>query len=88
MAALARETAQVASAQGIHLPFSDPVLSVEEVCRRTASNHSSMLQDVKRGAQTEIDAICGEIVRAGEAHGVPVPVNWTMWQLVSALYSN
>jgi 2-dehydropantoate 2-reductase len=43
------------------------------------------LQDVKRGAPTEIDAICGAVVRAGEERGVRAPVNWAMWRLVSAL---
>ena len=85
MAALARETTQVALAQGIHLPFSDPVTTVEEVVLHTAANRSSMFQDIKRGAQTEIDAICGAIVRAGDERGVYVPVNWTMWRMVSAL---
>lgn len=85
MAALARETAAVGLALGVHLPFSDPVATVEDVARRTAANRSSMLQDVKRGAPTEIDAICGAVVRAGEVRGVLAPINWTMWQLVSAL---
>ena len=86
MAALARETAAVASARGVHLPFSDPVMTVEDVARQTAGNRSSMLQDVERSAQTEIDAICGEITRAGDECGVAVPVNRTMWQLLSALH--
>ena len=41
-----------------------------------------MLQDVQRGAPTEIDAICGAIVKTGEKMGVPVPVNRTFWKLV------
>ena len=41
-----------------------------------------MLQDVQRGAPTEIDAICGAIVKTGEKLGVPVPVNRTFWKLV------
>jgi 2-dehydropantoate 2-reductase len=85
MAALARETAAVAAALGISLPFNDPVSAVEDVARRTASNRSSMFQDVKRGAPTEIDAICGAVVRAGEARGVSAPVNRAMWRLVGAL---
>jgi len=88
LAALARETAGVASALGVHLPFADPVASVEDVARRTAANRSSMLQDVIRGAPTEIDAICGAVVRAGEEHGIPVPLNWMMWQLISALHDS
>jgi 2-dehydropantoate 2-reductase len=85
MEALARETAGVAAALGIHLPFSDPVSTVLDVARRTATNRSSMFQDVKRGAPTEIDAICGAVVRAGQSGNIPTPVNWTMWQLVRAI---
>ncbi len=86
MAELAVETSAVASATGIHLPFSDPVLTAEAVARQTSSNYSSMFQDLKRGAKTEIDSICGAIVRTGAESGVSTPVNKTMWQLVSALH--
>ncbi len=85
MAEIANEAAAVAIAQGISLPFSDPVAVAEKVARRTAANHSSMFQDILRGAPTEIDAICGAIVRAGEQHHVPVPANRTLWQLVRAV---
>jgi 2-dehydropantoate 2-reductase len=85
LAATAREAAVVAAALGQDLPYADPVAAAEDVARRTASNRSSMLQDVLRGAPTEIDAICGAIVGAGEARGVAVPVNRTLWLLVRAL---
>jgi 2-dehydropantoate 2-reductase len=87
MAALARETAAVATALGVSLPFADPVSMAEDVARRTAANRSSMLQDVERGAPTEIDAICGAVARAGEERGIRAPVNWMMWQLIGALSS-
>jgi 2-dehydropantoate 2-reductase len=82
---VAREAAGVAVARGVPLPYPDPVVAVESIARRTAPNRSSMLQDVSRGAPTEIDAINGEIVRAGEVHSVPTPINRTLWLLVSAL---
>lgn len=85
MRALARETAQVARAENIALPFDDPIARAEEVAKKTAANTSSMLQDVLRGAPTEIDAICGAVVQAAERHGIGAPVNWTCWQLVKAL---
>ena len=85
MRSIARETAAVATAQGIHLPYPDPEIAVETVARRTAANRSSMLQDVLRHAPTEIDAICGAIVQAGEQTGVPTPINRTLLQLVKAL---
>ncbi len=85
MAGLARETAAVASAQAIRLPYPDPVAMAERVAERTALNRSSMLQDIQRGAPTEIDAICGNIVEAGEEFGVETPLNRSMSLLVKAL---
>jgi 2-dehydropantoate 2-reductase len=85
MSALAREVADVAAAEHIRLPFSDPVKAAEDVARMTAANHSSMLQDIRRGAPTEIDAICGAVVRAGKKHNLPTPANWACWHLVKAM---
>ncbi len=85
MRALADETAAVAAAEGIRLPFEDPGALVEAVARETAANYSSMLQDVQRGAPTEIDAICGAIVRAAQRHGITAPLNEACWRLVAAV---
>ena len=85
MGALANEAAQVAAAEKIHLPFSDPVAAVEEVASKTAENHSSMLQDILRGAPTEIDAICGAVVKVAQKHNLDTPVNWACWKLVKGL---
>jgi 2-dehydropantoate 2-reductase len=85
LAAAASEAAAVAAACGQHLTYPDPVAAAESVARQTASNTSSMLQDVLRGAPTEIDAICGAIVAAGEKCGLSVPVNRTLWLLVKSL---
>lgn len=87
MRELASETARVAAAEEISLPFPDPAAAAEEVARKTASNRSSMLQDILRGAPTEIDAICGAIVNIARQHGLAVPVNWSCWQLVRAILS-
>ncbi len=86
MGTLARETAQVAVAENIKLPFADPVAATEDVALKTAANHSSMLQDVLRGAPTEIDAICGAVVKVAQKHGIPTPANWACWQLVRAIH--
>ena len=85
MGELARETANVATAQSIKLSFTNPLAAAEDVARRTGDNHSSMLQDVKRGAPTEIDAICGAITRTGKNYQTPTPLNQVFWKLVSAL---
>jgi len=85
---LAYETAQVAEAENISLPFPDPVAAAEDVALKTASNRSSMLQDILRGAPTEIDAICGAIVDIARKHDISTPANWACWQLVRALHSS
>ncbi|MGZ9223145.1 MAG: ketopantoate reductase family protein, partial [Anaerolineales bacterium] len=62
-----------------------PVQAAEEVALKTAANHSSMLQDVLRGAPTEIEAICGAIVKTAQKHGIDTPANWACWMLIRAL---
>lgn len=39
---------------------------------------TSMLQSLEKGAATEIDFINGAVVRAGQRHGIPTPVNATL----------
>jgi len=80
----ARETAAVAAALRVRLPYRDAAAQTEEVARRTAANRSSMLQDILRGAPTEIDAINGAVAEAGERLQVPTVVNRTLWRLVRA----
>jgi 2-dehydropantoate 2-reductase len=82
---LAREVAAVAAAQNIQLPHLDPIQVSEGVAERTATNHSSMYQDILRGAPTEIDAICGAVVQMGTRLGIPTPVNYAMWKLIHAV---
>ena len=80
----ARETAAVAAALRVRLPYRDAAAQAEEVARRTAANRSSMLQDMLRGAPTEIDAINGAVADAGERLQVPTVVNRMLWRLVRA----
>jgi 2-dehydropantoate 2-reductase len=84
MADAAHEVAAVAAAQGIMLPF-DAAARAEEVARLTGPNRSSMLQDVQRGALTEIEAICGAVMRQGAACSVPTPTNTMLYHLIKAL---
>ncbi|MFP3853416.1 MAG: ketopantoate reductase family protein [Anaerolineales bacterium] len=80
--AAVREVQAVAEALGIDLPQADPVAATMNVTERTAQNRSSMLQDLARGAPTEIEAICGQVVSHGHQAGVPTPVNELLWRLV------
>jgi 2-dehydropantoate 2-reductase len=82
---LAREVLAVAEAQDIQLAYDNPVAASEKVMEKTATNNSSMFQDIQRGAPTEIDAICGAIVRTGKELGVETPVNYSVWKLIRAV---
>lgn len=82
MTAAAQETAAVASALGIQLPYADPVARAIQVAMATANNQSSTLQDVLRGAPTELDRINGAVVREGKRLGIPTPVNEKLLRVV------
>lgn len=82
MSAAAQETANVAKALGIPLPYTDPVERALQVAQATASNKSSTLQDVLRGAPTELEGINGAVVREGRRLGIPTPVNEKLLRVV------
>lgn len=88
MQSIAAEAASVAKAHGIALPYPDPFERAKQVARATASNRSSMLQDVLKNRPTEIDAINGKIVEHGQAANVPTPINATLTSLVRAMETN
>ena len=78
----AEEAAAVASAVGIALPYGDVRGRLLALTQATATNHSSMLQDVLRGAPTEIEAITGQVVKYGRQHAIPTPMNDLFWRLM------
>lgn len=79
------EATRVSKRKRIKLIYDDPLAKVEAVCEATASNVSSMLQDVLRKKRTEIDFINGVIVRQGQELGIPVPVNSILVDLVKTI---
>ena len=79
------EACAVAKQKGILIHFPDPVAKVMEVCKATATNRSSMLQDILNGKKTEIDYINGAIVAEGASCGVATPYNQILTRLVKAL---
>jgi 2-dehydropantoate 2-reductase len=85
MEKLAQEAYGVALASGVEPPIEDAAAYVESVCRATAANRSSMLQDVHHGRPTEVDSINGVIVDQGLSLGIPTPFNEAVWLLVRGL---
>lgn len=85
MEELVKEAVAVSRAKNIQLPFEDPLGRVVQVCRNTAGNIASMLQDALNKRETEIDFINGAIVREGAALGIPTPANSMVTSLVKAI---
>jgi len=79
------EAVAVATAQGIVLPYPDPLAHVLQVATATAHNRSSTLQDVLRGSPSEIPTINGAVVRAGTRLGIPTPYNHVLLELMQVI---
>jgi 2-dehydropantoate 2-reductase len=85
---LVDEGKAVAAAQGIELD-ADPEELIDHAARPdVAYDHkASMLQDVEARRATEVDYLNGGIVRFGQEHGVPTPLNEAILALVKGLES-
>lgn len=85
LTAAVMEGAAVAKAKEVPLCLEDPVSHTKEVCRATAENRSSMLQDMLHGKKTEIEMINGAVVREAKLMGIDTPVNQVLTNLVRFL---
>jgi len=45
-----------------------------------------MADDLALGRRTEVDALCGEVVRLAQAHGLPAPCNRRMVELLDGAW--
>jgi 2-dehydropantoate 2-reductase len=78
------EAKEVAMSEGIEIEqgFLQEIVAV---CKSTCNNKSSMLQDVEAGRKTEIDYINGAIKRTAEQHGITVPYNSMVLEMIHAI---
>jgi len=75
-----RECALVAEAEGIH--FGDGLEANMDNRIKCYKNYSSMYQDITKGKDTEIGFLNAKIVELGNKHGIRVPVNETLVELI------
>ncbi len=80
MQAVVDECLEVARADGISVP-GDSHEAVRRIAHSMANQYSSTAQDVARGKPNEIDYLNGYVVRRGQAHGLPKPINRTLHAL-------
>lgn len=82
------EAVKVAKRKRMKLIYDDPLQKVESVCRATAKNVSSMLQDVLNKKKTEIDFINGTIVRQAKSLNISTSINEVLTYLVKTIESS
>ncbi|MFN7999046.1 MAG: 2-dehydropantoate 2-reductase [Bryobacteraceae bacterium] len=79
------EAVSVAQAEGAQLSETEMTEAAYQLGEAMAGALSSTAQDLNRGKPTEIDSLNGYVVCKGEALGIPVPVNRTLYALVKLL---
>ena len=80
------EAAVVARTEGVKISDDQELIDkLHSVLVATSNNKCSMLQDVKAGRETEIEMLCGEVVRRGERYGIPTPLNALLLSQINAL---
>ena len=82
---IVQECVAVAEKEGER--FDEPAVLdfVRTVAENTAANTSSMLQDVLRGRETEIEAINGFVIDRARRHAMEVAGNEVLWGMVGAI---
>jgi 2-dehydropantoate 2-reductase len=76
------EVAAVMQREGHHSSPEDLLAYIWQVIDSTASNISSMLQDVRAQRQTEIDYISGYLLKRARSHGIAVPENARLFEQI------
>lgn len=79
----AKEAALVARAQGHDVDPQSAADRAIAVATATRQNISSMLQDVRNGRVTELEAITGSVVRIGREWGIDIKVNAALYHLLT-----
>jgi len=89
MQRIIEEIFDVAEWCNVNLPYAGPGeyarILFDEQIPRTYDHLPSMLQDIRRGKKTEINALNGYIVQLAGKHNRPVPCNSVVTAMVQAL---
>ena len=88
MSQVIAEVFAVAESKGVALMWQSPQeyerLLLDVLIPDTYAHHSSMLQDVRQGRRTEIDAMNGAIATLGLQVGLETPTNQLLTRLIKA----
>jgi 2-dehydropantoate 2-reductase len=88
MEALMQEVVTLAQAEGVNLTGQDVLDWYPVMQTLSPEGKTSMLQDVEAGRKTEVELFGGKVIELGEKHGIPTPVNQTVYQIIRVLEQN
>lgn len=84
---LFKEASTIASYEGVDVMDEYQFeLRLQEVLSLTSENQCSMLQDIQFGRETEIDFLNGKVVDLAEKHGMFVPRNTLITDLIRSIH--
>jgi 2-dehydropantoate 2-reductase len=76
------EVIAVAERNGVALSVDDIERWQSVLATLGPEGKTSMLQDVEAGRKTEVEIFAGRVLELGEAHGISVPVNRVLYQMI------
>jgi 2-dehydropantoate 2-reductase len=80
--AIIDEALKVAQAEGLNISQDESREVLLKIIASDQTNKSSLCVDILNKRKTEIDFINGSVVRLGEKHAIPTPLNKAMVTLV------
>jgi len=79
------EVIAVAAREGVTLTEGDIASIYRTIDTLADGGKTSMCQDVEAGRKTEVELFAGTVIALGKRHGVPVPVNETLFALLRSI---
>ncbi len=76
------EVADIMAIEGYETHAESLLSYIYQVIDTTSANHSSMLQDIRNQRHTEVDYITGYIIRRARKHGLSIPVNMRLFEMI------
>ena len=82
---LMREVIAVAQAEGVDLRDEDATSFYETLDIIAEDGKTSMLQDIEASRKTEVEMFAPVVIELGKKHGIPTPVNQTVFSVIRTL---
>ncbi len=85
LASACREVLPLAAKEGISLSEADIAEYLRIFANLSPLGKTSMLQDVEAGRKTEVESFGLAVMNLGKKHGIPTPINETLYHMIRVL---